>query len=60
MTRVHLEAHLTARRRMAQHELDRWLGGPTREHHVRADQALGAIDEVSFWLGELERWEASA
>ena len=58
--RVLLEAELTMRRRLAEIELDKHLGGPTKAHHVRADQAIDLIDNTTFWLGELERWHWEA
>ena len=50
-----LEATLLAERRDWQHELWAALGGPTKAHHIRADQALDAIDRADFWLSELAR-----
>lgn len=47
---------LIARQREVQYELDRWLGGPTREYHRKADACLDVIDRSAFWLRELERW----
>ena len=48
-------ALLVAERRWAQRELDRWLGGATKEPHVHADQLLDRIDQIDFMAADLAR-----
>ena len=55
MNRLLVEASLVVARCQAQLELDRWLGGPTREHHYRADWWLDRIDRLGYVLAEWER-----
>ena len=49
------QATLVAMRRFAQYDLQEALDGPRRSQHLRADQALDAIDHADFWLAELGR-----
>ena len=54
-----LVAELIAVKQWYRRELDKYLGGPTREHHIRADQCLDRIDQLDFFVAEWARGGAA-